>query len=524
MNAALHHSLGSLDERLVALGRHLAAVEGSVRETADLADELAGQANSALEESARGLGERLDVLGRRLNTLQESARLEPDLAQPLLASKPWRLYLWLGRAKRALTRKLARLTGPLRSTGSARRLADLEAQRRHNRPRRSLRASRHRALLIDHRLPRPDRDAGSLRVSHLTSVLQEAGFEVSFLPHDLQAAEPYATDLREHKVEVLAAPAISSVAAHLEDRGADYDLVIVSRAHVATDCIGDVRALCPRAKVIFDTVDLNYLRESRRAELEESDSLREAATQRREQELGTARQADLTLVVSQAEKNLLGHDAPEVAVHVLATIHHRRRAPAGFAERRDLLFLADFEQPHNVDAAVWLVGEILPAIRSRLPEARLHLVGNEPPEPVRKLASESVVVAGFVPDVESYLSGCRLSLAPLRYGAGIMAKTTQAMAHGLPSVTTTIGAEGIGLVHGADAMIADANQEFADCVARVYEDEALWLKLSQGGLDRVRDEYSFAAARRSVAAMLEAVGHPRALERKLHTAEFGTPD
>ena len=525
LNAELRRSIESLNERLIALGQHLESVEDSVQRAADLARELSQEANKALRDSARGLDERLNVLGRRLNTLQESARQDPDLAQPLWSSKPWKAYLWLGRRKRAVSQKLAPLTRRLRSVGSsAPQRADAVTAPTPIRPRRSRSARRHRALFIDHHLPTADRDAGSLRIFNLVSVFQGSGFDISFLPHDLDAVEPYATDLRTRGVEVLVAPDISSVPAHLEDRGSLYDLVIVSRAPVAADCIREVRTFCPRAKVVFDTVDLHYLREARLAELEDSDTLREAAERRKQQELSSARQADVTLVVSQAEKDLLARDAPELGVHILPTIHDSRRSRAGFAARQDLLFVAAFGHPHNVDGAVWLVDEILPLIQSRLPGVCLHLVGSEPTAQVRSLASERVSVTGFVPHVEAYFSQCRVSVAPLRYGAGVMGKITQTMASGLPCVTTTIGAEGIGLVHGEDAMIADGEEDFAECVAKVHDDEDLWLRLSHGGMDRVREDFSFAAARRSVAAMLEAIGHPWALERKLHTAEFGSPD
>lgn len=518
MNAELHRSLASLDERLADLGRHLETVEGSVQQAAELARELAREADGALRRSAVQLEERLAVLGRRLNTLQESAGRAPDLAQPLLSSKPWRIYLWLGRTKRAVARRLAPLTGR-----HAPRQAGLDAAPAWHRPQRARVATPHRVLWIDRRLPTPDRDAASLRVSHLVSVLQEARFDVSLLPLDLQAPEPYAADLRERGVEVIAAPDVASADAHLESHGTGYDLVVVSRADAAADWLDRVRACCPRARIVLDTVALASLRETRLAELEDSDSLREAAARRRQEELSAARRADLTLVVSQAEKNQLGRDAPELAVHVLSTVHPRQQGGA-FAARRDLLFLADFGQPHNADAALWLAEEILPAIRARLPDVRLHLVGCDPNARLRALAGEAIPVTGFVPDLERYIDGCRVALAPLRYGAGVMAKTTQAMAHGLPSVTTAVGAEGIGLVHGVDAMIADAPEEFADCVARLYRDEELWLRLSRRGLERAREEFSAAAARRSLAAMLQAIGHPWALERRLRLAEFGSPD
>jgi glycosyltransferase involved in cell wall biosynthesis len=95
-----------------------------------------------------------------------------------------------------------------------------------------------------------------------------------------------------------------------------------------------------------------------------------------------------------------------------------------------------------------------------------------------------------VKDVSPYFDGCRIFVSPLRYGAGMKGKIGQSMSFGLPVVTTTIGAEGIGLRDGENALIADDPGAFANAVVRLYEDEALWNRISRQSVEHIKENYS----------------------------------
>ncbi len=488
----LQHRLEWQGESLVALRRDLEGLP--VGDPAAVGAEL----------------QRLSRLTGKLENTLESRLRAVSLAEMMWDSKPWRLYLWFGRLSHALARRL-RLAGaylrPRRraSRPAAPAVAVSRTEVRSPEPR----VCSYRLLIVDHRLPTPDKDSGSLRMWNLMTVLQELGFEITFLPCDLLARMPYAVQLREQGVEVVTDSDVSSVTEHLESRGARYDLVIVSRAHVAIQWLPQVRDLCATAKVIFDTVDLQYLRKERQAKLEGSLNLMDEARRLKDKELGAARAADATWVVSPFERDLLAREAPEVAVQIVSNIHVIHGRKTGFEERRDILFIGGFEHPPNIDAADWLVGEILPRLHEEVPDLRLFLVGSKPTHGVLRLASEHVTVTGYVPDVEPYFSSCRLSVAPLRYGAGVKGKVNQSMAYGVPCVVTAAAAEGMGLVHGADAMIGDSTEAFARCVLEAYRDPELWLRLSEGGLANVRKSFSFEAARAAIHGSLSAIGHPR---------------
>lgn len=363
-----------------------------------------------------------------------------------------------------------------------------------------------RVLIVDALVPEPDQDSGSLRMNNLIRVLLKMGYGVTFLPGNLTALQPYTSNLQQMGVEVLYLPGVSSPPEWLARHGRHFDAVWLCRHYVAVNFIRLVRRHCPNARVLFDTIDLHYLRERRQAELENSDALMRTAERTRREELGVARAADVTLVVSPFEKDVLAREAPDLEVAVLSNIHQVPGRRTGFAQRRDIWFVGGFQHPPNVDAVRWFCADVLPLVRSRLPALTFHIVGSKMPPEVERLAGEGVRVHGFVPDVSAFLEGCRLSVAPLRYGAGVKGKVNMAMAHGQPVVATSTAVEGMNVRPGADALVADDADAFADAVVHAYEDEALWLRLSDNGLENVRRYFSFEAARDALSGLLAHAG------------------
>ncbi len=373
-----------------------------------------------------------------------------------------------------------------------------------------------RALIIDHRLPAPDQDAGSVRMYQITRIFRELGFKVTFIPHNLQKTEPYCRNLQAEGVEVLCAPFLTSIREHLEGSGELYDVVLLSRVNVAHDLLQAVRTSCPEALAVFDTVDLHYLRMTREAEHWDDPKIHKQARLIKYLELAVATRADSTLVVSKAERDLLLKEDANLQVDLLPLIHSPVDRVIPFSNRKNFYFIGGFEHPPNVDAVFWLVGEILPLIRKEIPAIHLFIVGSKVPPSIQQLASQHVTVTGYVEDLTPFLDGCRLSVAPIRFGAGIKGKVTQSLAHGVPCVLTSIAAEGIGLTNGKTAVIADTKEDLARGVVRVYQDEKLWTQLSAAGRDTIRKSFSVEAARRHLKKVIgraEGVGerarHPR---------------
>lgn len=365
------------------------------------------------------------------------------------------------------------------------------------------RAVRARVLVIDATMPTPDRDSGSMRMQAILEILVELGAKATFVADNLEHREPYVSALREVGVEVLSRPWVRSIADLLASRGREFDTIVLSRHYVAAKHIGAVRRFAPQARVVFDTVDLHFLRNERLAQLESTGGARTAPADReREQELDLVRRADATLVVSPVERELLARLVPGAPVDVLTNIHVPRSRGKPFAERGGIVFIGSFRHPPNADAVIWYAREVLPILRERLPGVVTTIVGAEPPASVRALAAADLVIAGYVEDVGPLFESARVSIAPLRYGAGVKGKVNLAMSYGVPVVATPAAVEGMHLVDGEDVLVADEPRAFADAVARACRDEATWARLSQGGVDNVLRHFSRDAARRALVRIL----------------------
>ena len=354
-------------------------------------------------------------------------------------------------------------------------------------------------LIVDTRTPRPDHDSGSLRLVNLMRLLIEEGAHVVFLPQDGQRIEPYATQLQHLGVEVWHAPFAAAAPAWLREHGPRFDAAMVSRHYVIREFIPLLRTYAPQARLIFDTVDLHYLRERRGAEVDGDAASARAAERTRALELEAIASADTTLVVSEIERDLLRIDAPDARVELLSNLHRIAGPGQAFAQRRDLVFVGGFGHPPNVDAVRWFAQQVFPAIRARLPDVAFHCIGSDPPPDILALtALPGVIVHGHVADIDPYMHGSRIAVAPLRYGAGVKGKVNLSMAHGQPVVATACAVEGMHLRDGEDVLVADDPQAFADAVVRLYEDEILWNALARNGLNSVARNFSLEAARETV--------------------------
>lgn len=391
-----------------------------------------------------------------------------------------------------------------------RRFADTWADTLHTHPAPGtpvdsiLDGGRPRILIVDTTVPEPARDSGSLRLTAIFHLLHELGWHVDFLPDDGHADESHVDALGALGVEVLRRPWVRDASAWLQRHGAELEAVVLCRCAVADQYLPLVRRLAPQAQVIFDTVDLHFLREQRAAELSGNAALARQAEASRQRELALVDACDMTFVVSPVEHELLVDEAPGAHIELLSNVHVLHGRQAGFDTRHGLLFIGGYNHPPNADAMRWMVHDILPRIRGRLPDIELHILGDIPDEARRALEAPGVTLHGRVAELAPWMNTCRMSVAPLRYGAGVKGKVNMAMSHGLPVIATPVAAEGMHLVDGEDVLVAEDAENFANAVVRLHQDPELWLRLSDAGLDNVRRYFSFEAARDTLARVLPA--------------------
>ena len=365
-------------------------------------------------------------------------------------------------------------------------------------------APRH-LLLIERSVLRPNQDAGSVMIFNFVRVLRNLGYAVTFFPVDLIYDQSYTPALQRLVVQCLHAPVVQSLAEHLADAGSRYDYVLTCRPDQTDNLLPFIKKYAPQAAVIYETHDLHFVREERQAEIEKDDALKRHAVWRKKQELRIASKVDCTIVVSEQERQLLLDESPELSVEVIPVISEIYGRQAEFHERNGLLFVGGYEHRPNVDAVVYFVREILPLIIRHIPEIRLHVVGSNPPEEITSLASEHVIVHGFVENLDDLMNSVRMSVNPLRFGAGVKGKIVTSMAHGVPCVGTRIAVEGMDVTDGQQALVADTPQAFADAVVKLDHDPALWKKLSDQSLTFIRERFSLETAEKAFVRIFEAI-------------------
>jgi glycosyltransferase involved in cell wall biosynthesis len=387
-----------------------------------------------------------------------------------------------------------------------------------------------RALVISPRLPEFDRESGLLRVSHVIDMLQRRGWEVTFgclrTPTD---PERYARDLEQRGVEVHAPlrklDSIRDVA--------EFDLAIIVFWHVAERFLPELREAAPSTRVVVDSVDLHFVRDVRdrfRAQ-DTSDPGQLEADHASDliRELNAYAAADAVLTVSEKEADLINDliGRRDFAL-TLPDTEELARSPVPLSKRRGILFLGNFLHAPNRDAASYLCEEIVPRLNpSLLSEHEVSIVGTEAGEQVRDLVAglPHMKLIGWVPSVIPYLNRARVSVVPLRYGAGTKRKIVQALMVGTPTVTTSVGAEGLGVRDGREVLIADDPAEFAAAIERLLQRRLVWRRLARRGRSHILGLHGRARVEARFDQVLEAVlaRRPRPAPVK-PVADDGVPD
>jgi len=330
-----------------------------------------------------------------------------------------------------------------------------------------------RILVIDHSIPEPDKDSGSVRLKEIIKILISIGYHVSFMPNDGLKRGRYFDELIGMGVLVIHKyPNRNGMLNLLQQQLSDTDLIWVCKPHTYASLQS---YFTDRHKVIYDTVDLHYVRMGREAELLSSTALQNEANAMKEQEISFAKKSALTITVTSEERDCLRNEGiSNVAVVPNIHIPNISNNFKSFSERKGLLFIGGYAHKPNVDAVKWLIQEIMSKVWEQDASIEVTLLGSHPPDEVLALSGEKVFVPGYIEDVSHYFNNCRIFVAPLRYGAGMKGKIGQSLSYALPIITTEVGAEGIGLTPDKDFILAHNEQEFAESILSLYRNEKLW--------------------------------------------------
>ncbi len=363
--------------------------------------------------------------------------------------------------------------------------------------------------MIDHYVPQPDRDAGSRTILAFMDALIASGRVVKFFPANGLRTPGYTEALQRRGIEVQYFPSSGLFVEWIAANGAEIDEVLVSRPSVADEVLDSLTIHC-RAPVVFYGHDLHHVR-MRLEPGADKDPVKSAAAAAMEaNERRIWRSVDAVLYPSEDEAAEVRRLEPRVVARFVppyalpAPLPIRTAPPAAAA---GIIFVAGFAHPPNVDAALWFVGEVLPRIRAVYPG-----VSADPgrlatrPNPSRRSPATALRSPGSSPMSNStnYYATARVAICPLRFGAGVKLKVVEAMHHGIPLVTTPIGAQGLKGVDAVCDVTPDA-QGFAAAVVRLLGDDALWVARAEAQSAYVASRFSPEAMRDALVAAFDGI-------------------
>jgi glycosyltransferase involved in cell wall biosynthesis len=259
---------------------------------------------------------------------------------------------------------------------------------------------------------------------------------------------------------------------------------------------------CPKALRILDTEDLHCLRKTRALCLKQQvpfsidELLKQDITKR---EIAAILRCDFSLIISTFEMELLKntfHIAENILMYLPFLFDEitesQQKKWQSFEDREHFVFIGNFFHKPNVDAVLTLKNKIWTAIRKQLPKAEIHIYGAYVNQQIQELHNkkEGFIIKGFAEDADEVVENAKVVLAPLNYGAGIKGKLTEAMLCGTPSVTTTIGVEGMAGNFPWNGFVADDFSNFTLKAAELYTNKPVWEQAQLNGIDIINSIYS----------------------------------
>jgi glycosyltransferase involved in cell wall biosynthesis len=359
-------------------------------------------------------------------------------------------------------------------------------------------------LIISSNIPMPDRASGELRFYTLLKLMAET-HQVTLCPFNLegQNKEMGVTTINSYLEQLKAINVHLGMTDVLTTLGNEqFDLVIFEFYHTVRRYIDFVRFHHPQALVLIDSVDIHYNRFFSKAILTGKLSDFEYAETIKQLELAAYQQADLIIAVTEDDGHLLKKDAPRSQIGLLPNIHRIPEFIGSHPPYTKLIFVGTFNHEPNIDAVLYFCNEIFPHLLKMNSNFTLEVIGPNPPESVKALQSHKIIIRGFVENLEECYRTAHISVAPLRFGAGMKGKIGEALSFGLPVVTTKIGAEGFGLSPSENILIAETPLDFAESILQLSQDNQIYKKLSTNGYNFIKNNYSEEATRARLSKLI----------------------
>ena len=352
-------------------------------------------------------------------------------------------------------------------------------------------------------LPRYDRGSGENRLFEILRLLCFKGYGVTVLqaiPYTGMDAGRYEALLRDIGVRY-----VTQVGEFLKEaKSKDYDCCIIAWYGLAAEYISLLRSKFHAAKIIVDSVDVHWLRYERGVISGELVMAADELGRAKAQEKRAYAEADEVWAITQEDKSAILKELPGCEIRVVSNIHRKdSRNDNDVGNNNGIIFVGGFNHPPNESAALWGY-EISNKFRKNSRFNPLYYaVGDDPSEKLRSLHDGvNTVVTGFVPDLYEYYKQSRVMIAPIKYGAGIKGKICHAICAGVPVITTDTGNDGLHLIHGKEALIANTTDEFVQCLDAVFSGKVDLPEMNKLALRKVLRHTSEEAAWGAISASL----------------------
>lgn len=352
-------------------------------------------------------------------------------------------------------------------------------------------------LVIDHYVPEYDKDAGSRTTFQYLKMFVEEGYTVKFLPDNFYQNEPYSSKLEEMGIEVLYGPDYAnSIFEWLDKNKNNIDVVYINRPNIAPKYIDYFKEKTD-IKIIYYGHDLHFLREMREYELTGNKEKLISSENSKKIEFAIMEKADCVYYPSYVEEEAIKEINPNInvkAINAYLFDNVDLETKYDFKNKKGIMFVGGFNHTPNVDGIKWFMEEVYPIIKKKK-NIPFTIAGSNPPQIIQDYANDEITVTGFISDEElaEIYNSSRIVVAPLRYGAGIKGKVVEAMAKGMPIVTTSIGAEGLANIDDI-LMVEDDPKKFAEAILSLYDDEERLNTISKNMRKYITDNYSTKAA------------------------------
>jgi len=360
-------------------------------------------------------------------------------------------------------------------------------------------------LVLGYVWPEPNSSAAGSRMLSLLTLFVQQGWQVTFASPAQQG---------EHKVDLtelgIDEQAVAINCTSFDDFISDLNpsIVLFDRFMLEEQFGWRVAKHCPDTLRILDTVDLHSLRQARHQALKQNRSLAHADlnSDLAKREIASIFRSDLSFIISDYELELLkNHYAvPEhILLHCPFMLDLQNFTPSenSYADRQHFISIGNFRHEPNWDSVLFLKQSIWPLIRKQLPKVELHIYGAYPPPKATQLHNDKqgFLVKGWAEDAKNVMQRARVCLAPLRFGAGIKGKLSEAMLCGTPNVTTQIGTEGMqmglpwpGLVTDlTESSTSEQNIEsIANNAVQLYQEQQMWQQKQALGYALIKQNFN----------------------------------